>query len=109
MPGDGDGLVFAADVFGYDAGVNGLGGERNGKEEVSLREPVSAEVSGVDDACDFFAAGNLFYLDVVGFGFEDEAVGSLPMLFAGRVMVWPFHSVVRVLPSAESLPRMRLG
>ena len=79
MPGDGDGLVFAAHVFGNDAGVDGFGGERDSDDEVSLGEPVAAEVSGVDYAGDLFAAGNLFDLNVVGFCLEDEAVHGVAL------------------------------
>ena len=38
-----------------------------------------------------------------------SAPGFFPFQFAGRVIVLPFHSVAMVFPSADNLPRMRLG
>ena len=38
-----------------------------------------------------------------------SAPGCLPMLLAGSVMVWPCHSVVRVLPSGGELAANAVG
>ena len=102
--------------FATTTASTAVGGEGDGEVQVGFGEPVAAEVAGMNHACDFFSAMDIFFGHVVGFGLQDEAVhgvrsapGFLPMLLAGRVMVWPCHSVVRVLPSADSLPRMRLG
>ena len=103
-------------VLRYDAGVYGFGGKPDGDDEVGLGEPVAAEIPSMDDAGDLLAAGNILHADVVGFSLENESVhgvalgrGRFPMLLAGRVIACPCHSVVSVLPSAESLPRIRLG
>ena len=96
MPADGHGLGFAADVLRHDDGVDGIGGQGDGEVEIGLGEPVAAEVAGMDDAGDFFAAGNVFHVtsSVLAFRMRPcmawrSAPGFLPMLFAGRVRCGP--------------------
>ena len=79
MPSNGHGLGFAADVLRHDDGVNGISGQGDGEVEVGLREPVAAEVAGVNDARDFFAAVDVLFGYVVGFGLQYEAVHGMTL------------------------------
>ena len=47
--------------------------------EIGLREPMAAEVAGMDDACYLLAAGDVFDLYVVGLGLEDEPVHGVAL------------------------------
>jgi len=40
-----------AHVLGGDGGVDRIAGQRNVQRQVGIREPVAAEISGVNDAC----------------------------------------------------------
>ena len=79
MPADGHGLGLVAHVVRHDAGVHGVGGEGDGEVEVGLREPVAAEVAGMNHAGDLLAAGDGLFRDVVGLGLEDEAVHGVAL------------------------------
>jgi len=79
VPGDGDGLVFGANVLCHDAGVHSLGSKADGDDEIGFGEPVAAEIPCMNDAGNLLPAGYVFHGDAVGFGFEDEAMHGVAL------------------------------
>ena len=74
MPSDGHGLGFGTDILRYDHGVYSVGGQGDGELQISLREPMAAEVAGMNYARDFLAAVNVFLGYIFGLRLQDQAM-----------------------------------
>ena len=79
VPANGDRFGFAPNVAGNDGGIDSIGRKGDGEVEVGLRQPMTSEVAGVDDAGDFLSAGDILHADIVGLGLEDQAVHGVTL------------------------------
>ena len=96
VPADGHRLIFIADVLRGDGGVDGVAGKRDGEVEIGLREPVAAEVAGVNGASDGLAVGG--GLRFSRLGLARRGSGRASRAFRRRLLAGKFAGRVRVLP-----------
>ena len=70
------GSSFFAHVLGCDRGVDSVPGQRDGEVQVGVREPVAAEISGVDHAGDSLPVGGGLRLKIFDLSLSNQAMNG---------------------------------
>ncbi len=72
------GSCFAAHIVRDNRGVHRIGGQRDGNNQVGLRQPVPAEIAGVNNARHLLTARNAVSLHVIGLRLQNQPVHGVP-------------------------------